>query len=562
MKARRNQSGGVEISGGYLEIATFKAELVKLGTSVDFFAGRLRLSQSDFLRALQVTRIEVELEGFDSEEVARALISDEKGTRLRDEFIVRLEQPANTQTRWDHVLKAHQKTAVRALTLEGLSGACLFDEQGTGKTLTTIAAFDIIFDQGEVSQLVIVCPKTLLFTWKKEISDFLPKKYSLAIVEGTAHQKQNTILTSTDILLLTYESMAVNSAVLTARIESKPSLIVFDESFMVKNAAAVRSQAALKVRRASKKCFVLCGTPAPNAVVDIVHQFTLADNGYTFDGFQPTGEPLIDTPEVRRRVNERGFYIRRLKDDVLPGLPSKRFVIDEYSLTNRQRELYEETRQNLVLYLNNLDEKKFKKNIATYLQKRMVLIQICVSPALIGDSDSESGKYAKLQELVTDLVDVQSRKVLIWSAFTESTDHIIRLMSKYNPVRVDGTITSPEERQHAVNQFQTDPDTKVFVGNAAAAGAGITLTAADCAIYVSLSNQAVHFMQSVDRIHRIGQNSTQVEYHFLVCPGTIEEYDVGVVSKKQIRQADLLGDSINEVQTLSQALKELEKRMV
>jgi SNF2 family DNA or RNA helicase len=82
---------------------------------------------------------------------------------------------------------------------------------------------------------------------------------------------------------------------------------------------------------------------------------------------------------------------------------------------------------------------------------------------------------------------------------------------------------------------------RIFLGNPAAAGAGLTLHSARYAIYESLSNQAAHFLQSLDRIHRRGQER-EVHYLTLLCAGTIEESEYSRLLQEADRQADLLGD--------------------
>jgi len=97
------------------------------------------------------------------------------------------------------------------------------------------------------------------------------------------------------------------------------------------------------------------------------------------------------------------------------------------------------------------------------------------------------------------------------------------------------------ERRDAVRRFQDDDETMVFLGNPAAAGAGLTLHRSALAIYESFSNQAAHFMQSLDRIHRRGQ-ARDVEYIVLLCDGSVEEQEYDRILRKVDQQADLLGD--------------------
>ena len=161
-----------------------------------------------------------------------------------------------------------------------------------------------------------------------------------------------------------------------------------------------------------------------------------------------------------------------------------------------------------------------------------------------------------LDDLLERLIS-QGRKVVLWSYYRKSIDEIHDRYLKYNPVRIDGSITSSSARKDAVNLFQNDPTTMLFIGNPAAAGAGITLHAAYDAVYVSYSNQAAHYLQSLDRIHRRGQVSDEVNYYLLICQDTIEETEIVRLRGKELRQHDLLSDHIPWPTSLDDALDEL-----
>jgi SNF2 family DNA or RNA helicase len=75
-------------------------------------------------------------------------------------------------------------------------------------------------------------------------------------------------------------------------------------------------------------------------------------------------------------------------------------------------------------------------------------------------------------------------------------------------------------------------------------------------VYESLSNQAAHFLQSLDRIHRRGQ-SREVRYITLLAEGTIEEGEYQRLLDKADRQAELLGDGPSPRLTRSLLLEEI-----
>jgi len=343
---------------------------------------------------------------------------------------------------------------------------------------------------------------------------------------------------------------------LVAGAASKRYLLVVDESYYLKNSDAQRSIATKTLRGHCKRCFVLCGTPAPNSAHDLVNQFDLADFGYTFSGLKISRDPSSDWSMISDLVDSRGLFIRRLKPEVLEHVPEKRFHVVRVNLEGKQALMYERARVALELELRSLNNERFKRQLASYFQRRAALLQICCCPDALDPTLSEpSAKYQALDGLLSQLIS-QNRKVVVWSFFRHSIDEMSRRYRHLNPVRVDGSVSS-SMRKLAVQSFQEDPKTLLFLGNPAAAGAGITLHSAYDAVYFSYSNQAAHYLQSLDRIHRRGQVSDHVNYFLLICVGTVEETEVLRLRGKEIRQHDLLGDHVPWPTSLDDALKEL-----
>ena len=457
---------------------------------------------------------------------------------------------------WKNILDPAQLTATATMTVPHLLGVCLFDEQGSGKTIMTIAAFDILKSCGEISAMIVVCPKSMLSEWSKEIAKFCPDKYTIEKAEGNRKQKYDAALKDFDVLVTNYEGVEAMLISLMAFATSRKFLLVIDESYYVKNSNTVRSEHVSRLRGACQKCFVLCGTPAPNTAHDLINQFNLADLGFTFGAFQKSQDPETDWDKIASLIDLRGVLIRRLKTDILKHIPEKNFSVCKVKLTGKQKLMYESARSELELKLKNLNNENFKKKLATYFQKRAALLQICSCPSAIDHTFSETpAKYKILDDLLQNLIS-QNRKVIIWSFYKKSLDEISDRYAQYNPVRVDGS-TSTDSRKDAVSQFQEDSKTMLFIGNPAAAGAGITLHSSYDAVYLSYSNQAAHYLQSLDRIHRRGQVSDKVNYYLLVCEGTIEETEIVRLRGKEIQQHNLLGDHIKWPTSLDDALNEL-----
>src|SRR6202012_2999860 len=107
-------------------------------------------------------------------------------------------------------------------------------------------------------------------------------------------------------------------------------------------------------------------------------------------------------------------------------------------------------------------------------------------------------------------------------------------------VELDG---GTRRRERPVEEFQTDPDCKVFLISLKAGGAGLNLTAAS---YVFLLdpwwNPAVE-AQAVDRAHRTGQTRAVFAYR-LIARDTVEEKVLALQqTKRELADAIINADN-------------------
>lgn len=338
--------------------------------------------------------------------------------------------------------------------------------------------------------------------------------------------------------------------------QRKRTIIAVDESFNVKNPLAVRTAAITELREWCRRAFVLCGTPAPNRPDDIVSQVSFVDLGRAFAGVR------LPTDTDARRVTIGGVlerevvYTRNLKSVVLPGLPSRTFTEVDVDLTHRQRALYDEVAGALVDELSAVNDVEFSNRYAHFLARRAALLRTCSDPSGVDPAfDGLPSKIAALDELLANWIGA-GEKVIVWSFYRATLDLLERRYGRFGVARVDGSVADVAARREAVRSFQQDASTRLFIGNPAAAGAGITLHSASISVYESMSNQAAHYLQSLDRTHRRGQ-AREVEYVMLLATNTIELREYERLKAKAAQQADLLGDPDPVLFTRQMMLDEL-----
>src|SRR5947199_3732153 len=104
----------------------------------------------------------------------------------------------------------------------------------------------------------------------------------------------------------------------------------------------------------------------------------------------------------------------------------------------------------------------------------------------------------------------------------------------------DGS-TSAIDREKAIQAFQNNEETRVFLISLKAGGIGLNLTAADYVYIVDpWWNPAVE-QQAIDRTHRIGQTKNIFAYR-LICKDTLEEKMLQLQERKRILANDLVSD--------------------
>ncbi|WP_325314649.1 DEAD/DEAH box helicase [Microcoleus sp. PH2017_28_MFU_U_A] len=457
------------------------------------------------------------------------------------------------------VLDDHQLVNVAAMTQPEGYGLCVFDEQGAGKTVTLIFAFDVLVARDQVDFALIVAPKSMVAEWPRDFKRFKGDLYKVEVVSGSRKQKRIAIGSGADVLVTNFETAASMEDELRALLRSYQdrAVLVVDESFYIKNLEAKRTQALRRLREWCGRAFVLCGTPAPNAPQDLIQQFNIVDFGLTFDGVNIPDDRVQALLVVQQAIEHRGLFIRHLKTDVLPDLPVKSFHRVFVPLQPEQERVYAAALRNLIIDLRSTDDETFQRQLTSFLARRSALIQICSNPISVVEGYTEiPAKLIALDGILEEAINQKCEKVVLWSFYTASLNAIVKRYSHFNPVRYDGTISDVAKRREAVRKFQEDNETMLFVANPAAAGAGLTLHRGRLAIYESMSNQAAHYLQSLDRIHRRGQ-TRDVEYLILLCDKTIESDEYERLTRKERAAQALFRDEVEEPITRETMLREV-----
>jgi SNF2 family DNA or RNA helicase len=167
----------------------------------------------------------------------------------------------------------------------------------------------------------------------------------------------------------------------------------------------------------------------------------------------------------------------------------------------------------------------------------------------------DSGKGQALADLFDELLTEKDNKVIVWGQFIPELDLIEEVIKKEGVgyVRVDGSNSAKAKRFE--DQFNTDPDCRVYLGQVAT-GVSITLNSAQYMVYFSLPWNMEHYFQSLDRNHRLGQNKNVMIYRFL-CKGVDQHIAKALGVKKVV--ADALVDEESSCRKVNRPITKVQE---
>lgn len=483
----------------------------------------------------------------EADELRRAALSEEETAQGEDKLSVAIKA-GTWQGSWEEPvpLLPHQRVGVDFLTSR--RGCLLCDEQGLGKTLTCLVAFWLLRHQERVESLLVVCPNSLKHNWRSEAAKFFPD-WVVSVAEGYKGRRRRAYESKADIFVVNYESARSDYADLRLLLRRRRTVLVCDESHLVKTYGSQTTKGLRFLRSAAERVWIMSGTPIPNSLEDAYAQAELAGGARLLgsrkqfnEAFGKASETLGAVEQLRDRLEP--IMLRRTKEDAL-DLPDRTFEERRVELRGDQRRIYEAIRDDLLEKVRHLTDEEFDAARMNFLTRLLRLSQVASNPQLVfPDYLEENAKRHELDQLLRDLIVANGRKVVLWSYYVPTITSFLDHYADYRPVAIYGAVPPPE-RAKAVQAFQEDPSTMLFIGNPQAAGTGLTLTAAHYAVYESLTWRYDLYAQSLDRIHRIGQ-SKNVTYFLVLAENTVDIDILANLNKKRAIAATVLGDDEQE----------------
>lgn len=458
---------------------------------------------------------------------------------------------------------AHQQVAYKIGT--ELDAAALLMEQGTGKTLTAIAiAGKRMLDDG-IQFVLIACPAVVVPVWGKEFAEHadFPHKV-IPVIESNATRKIDLVHNSSlgakpgelMVFVCNFESLWRIEGVFEPLV--KEQMIIIDESQRIKSPGAEQSKCLHRLGKLSKYRLILSGTPVTQSPMDIYSQYKFLEPslfGKSFTNFRTKyavmggfeGRQVIAYRNLDELMSKAHSIAYRITKAEALDLPSETTSLRPVTLPPKVQKMYQQLKRESIVELE--EQAKGEKIVAVNVLTKLLRLQQLTG----GYVNSDGGTYQLHKEKLDALRDEldlllsdENRKVVIFARFLQEIKGIEEVLHglKIDYRCITGAVDQTE-RGLAVTEFQNDKDVRVFVAQIATAGLGITLTAADTAIFYSMDFSLANHEQAKARIHRIGQRHP-VTYMYLIAEGTVDaKIFEALKSKKSI--ADLVVDDWRSV---------------
>jgi SNF2 family DNA or RNA helicase len=455
------------------------------------------------------------------------------------------------------MLKPHikpYKHQVQAFNLAMTKGnVAILHEQGCGKSLVTVGVVGARWMAGEVRRVIIVAPLSVLPVWKREFNDYCSLTIPMITLEGPVAAKVAAIkLMPSGIICVNYESVW-REEVAVALKAWKPNMMICDESQRIKSPTSRQSKGVAQLGHNCRYRMILSGTPVMNGPIDFWAQYRFLEpdlfstSFYAFKSrYAVVGGYENHQIVAYRHLDElvqkvHSIASRTTKKEAL-DLPETVDEIRYCELEPAARKAYKKLLKDSIAELDGgvITAPQVITRILRLQQITGGYVQIDEAKTLTKISDA---KRLALVDTLEDLLDA-GKKVVIFARFLAEVSDITNTAKKMfgeDAVVVITGAVDQKERGPIVDRFQTDPDCKVFIAQTATAGLGITLTAADTAIFYSCDYSYANHEQARARIHRIGQLN-RCTYIYMVAEKTVDEDVLDILQSKK-SMADLVVDN-------------------
>lgn len=464
-------------------------------------------------------------------------------------------------------IKAHLESIgfKRSLTINQLNnlkkishlpGAATFSVPGAGKTTEALAFFFV--NATDIDRLLVVAPKNAFSAWDEQLDACMGENYGEFVrLRGGEAAIQIALRTNPRFMLITYDQLSRVKSTIVPLLSSGNIYMFLDESHRIKGGKQIkRADAILEMAHLPKRKLIMSGTPMPQSPKDMVSQFS-----FLYPTKDVTDTTVIDLIQP--------IFVRTTKGQL--GIPKLDHRVVQVPMTQLQREIYKTLKSEVRRQLNPVLSDSSRYELRRIGKCVMKVMEFVSNPSLLSNDmdyafdrrvgalllESDGPKIDYVCRRARQLA-AEGKKVLIWSSFVQNVELIALRLSDLGAEFIHGGVDAGDEsdfdtREGKIKRFHTDDTCKVLVANPAACSEGISLhKVCQYAIYLDRSFNAAHYMQSEDRIHRLGLSpDAKPQIEFVECEDSIDQVVRTRLELKVKTMAQALEDSSLSVEISS-----------
>lgn len=433
-------------------------------------------------------------------------------------------------------LYEYQSKAVDKLSK--LKVGALYMEQGTGKTRTALEIIKNKMSKGKVEVVLWLCPCSVKNNLKEDIikhTGELPTENNI-IIRGIES------LSSSDRLYLQ----------LLELVKIYKVYLIVDESNLVKNKLAIRTERIIEISSFCKYKMILNGTPISKNEADLFAQWYILDwrilgykSFYSFaanhleyktvklpSGREITTDQIIRVLNVDYLTEKIAPYMYQIKkDEVLKELKPKQYHMRYFFLDDLQEEEYYETKE---LFLFNVVDWRSET-----IFKLFSALQHITSGKKVLSAPEKRMRTEKMytwennpriQCLKRTLEDIGEDKCIIFAKYQDEINDIALLLQSENKSYIEFTgKISQKKRQENREKFKNH--VQFMLANKQCGAYGLNLQFCHNIIFYSNDFDLATRLQAEDRVHRIGQDKI-VNIYDICCKYTIDVFIANCLQNK------------------------------